>query len=470
MKIRLIENEIKKMKSLIGYDLGQTINEQTNGKCPDGLEKLGTRCCLPKDKKIPRGAPKTGPLRDIDNKTFSLYAWGEFPSGVDKNPVMVREFVDALQLAIDSSPQIDTEQFDVNIAFAQIYSSASNELNGPVKAGHANKDFRVSAESGYKHTEPESFFTGSQRENEELAAKRGINLWNAIKTELSAPDSEIKIILDPTKNGGKPFFDSWVTDTGGCIDSRRDINKYKNPGQIVALRVTLELVRRGAEEERKCLTGMKVIVGYYAPTEAFDKTIEKLKIALANNDKGPNVKPKITQEEYDENVKAIEIEKARSLKLNDGRTSINTQGKPGGHSCNKARFAIYMNDVRVGETGLLGVINLNNAGGDSDSGNPIGQITVKGGSREGSVVVSSRQAFEISNTETKSDGLGSVTIQIKGLVADSHNDVPWITIVTGQGKVLMSEQADNVKGYKSSRGKTGKQDLFGPFDPCEIIN
>ena len=462
MKIRLIENEIKKMKSLIGYGLGQSISEQTNDKCPDGLEKVGARCCLPQDKKIPRGVPKTGPLRDIDNKTFSLYAWGEFPSGVDKNPVMVSEFVDALQLAIDSSPQIDTEQFDVNIAFAQIYSSASNELNGPVKAGHANKDFRVSAESGHKHTEPESFFTGSQRENEELAANRGVNLWNAIKTELSVPDSKIKIILDPTKNGGKPFFDSWVTDTGGCIDSRRDINKYKNPGQIVALRVTLELVRRGAEEERKCLTGMKVIVGYYAPETAFDTTLGTLKKSLNSK--------KITQGVYDANVTAIEIEKARSLKLNRGRASINTQGKPGGHSCNKARFAIFMNDIRVGETGLLGVINLNNAGGNSDSGNPIGQITVKGGSREGSVVVSSRQAFEISNTETKSDGLGSVTIQIKGLVADSHNDVPWITIVTGQGKVLMNKQADKVKGYKSSRGKTGKQDLFGPFDPCEIIN
>ena len=30
MKKRVIENDIKKMKSLIGYEIGQTINEQEN--------------------------------------------------------------------------------------------------------------------------------------------------------------------------------------------------------------------------------------------------------------------------------------------------------------------------------------------------------------------------------------------------------------------------------------------------------
>ena len=248
-----------------------TISEQEQGDCPAGLVKVKTQCCLPKDKKLTRGEPTIGKLVKDKKGRYNLYGFGEFPSGVDKNPTLVRDFINALQSEIDASPEIDTEKFNVNIAVAQINSSASNDMNGPVKAGRGNQHFRNASAKGYVHKEEDSFFSGDQQKNEKLAADRGTNLWAAMQKELSGADSKIKIIMDPTRNGGKPIFNSWVTDTGGCIDSRRDISKYRNPGQIVTIRAQLELVDKAAEEERKCLTGMKVIVGYYAPTEAFDK-------------------------------------------------------------------------------------------------------------------------------------------------------------------------------------------------------
>lgn len=460
MKRHLVENEINKMKSLIGYNIGDIISEQEQGDCPAGLVKVKTQCCLPKENKITKGAPKIGKL--VKNAGgYSLYGLGEFPSGVDKNPTIVKEFISSLQSAIDSS-EIDTEKFNVNIAVAQINSSASNDMNGPVKAGRANVHHRNPKAAGYTHKEDDSFFSGDQKKNEKLAADRGANLWVAMQKELSGTDSKIKIIMDPAKNGGKPSFNSWITDTGGCIDSRRDIKKYRNPGQIVTMRVILELVDKAAEEERQCLTGMKVIVGYYAPPEAFDRILKPLGKALSNK--------KITQEEYDANLKSVEIEKSRSLKLNKGRVSINTKGTPGGHACNNARFAIYMNDIKIGPRGALGVVNLNNAGGNTDPGNPIGKIKVEGGSREGSVIVNARQALLIANKKVDAGEAGSVIISIKGLTKNSHNDVPWITIITGQGKVLMNKQADQVEGYNAARGKTGLQKLFGPFNPCEVIS
>jgi len=466
MKKNLIENDIKKMQSLISHRVGMSINEQNEQEsgCPGNLVKVDTQCCLPTNKKIERGAPRIGKLRkDSKSGRYRIKAWGEFPSGVDKNPTLIKEFINALQSEIDASPEIDTEKFNVNIAVAKISSSASNDMGGPVKANHSNSNHIKDSGGGHSHTESEDFFTGNQTSNETLAANRGVNLWAGMKKSLSGKNSKIKIIMDPTVNNGEPVFKSWVTDTGGCIDSRRDISKYKNPGQIVTIRATLELVDKAAEEERRCLTGMKVIVGYYCPSSAFDKTIEDKKALLDNNE--------LTQEEYEAEVEAIEIERKRSLKINKGRVSISsTTKKPGGHSCNRAQFAIYMNDVKIGPKGPLGVVNLNNAGGSSDPGNPINGINIGGGSREGSVVVSPRQALLVSNKKVEAGEPGSVIIQIQGLTKSSHNDVPWIQIITGQGKVLMDKQADKVKGYNAARGKTKRQKLFGPFNPCELIS
>lgn len=443
MKNRLLENDIKKIKSIIDYKIGKTISEQ---------EEKG---CLPKGTND-RGATRIGPLKPTGSPgVYEITAIGEFPAGVSKNPGIVTKFINDLEQKITESNEVDTETNNVSIFAADIYSSASNERNGPVKATHSNKGWANPKSSPYTHPEDDSFFTGDQAGNEKLAADRGVNLWNELKSQLGSKKGLIRIIMS-SRNGGEPEFQSWVTDTGGCVDDRRDTSKYPNPGQIVKITAKIQLLNKAADEQRKCLTGMQITLGYYCPEDRWDKLLAAQK---KNNKLTPEME------------KAINTERERSNKINQGRVSINSNGTPGGHTCDKAIFEIWMNGVRVGSVGKqIGRINLNNAAGEGDPMNPINGVKVVGGSREGTLTVTPREAVLVSNRSEEGIEPGFVNIYIKGVLPNSHNDVPWVKIVSGQGKVLMNKQADDVEGYNAERGKTGLQKLFGPFDPCELIN
>ena len=507
MKKNLIENEIRKMQSLVSHKVGMTITEQVDD-CPPGLKKIDTQCCADKgsvsmgvdsgknESHLDLGGANgtnrfrvgklvsMGGQRDLSGETFKLRAWGEFPSGGSNADRIVANFIAALQAEIDANPDsIDTEKYDVNIAVAKINSSASNERNGPTRptALNVHPRFKTTAyppnpirynKDNKRVNVGEDYYTGDDSSNETLAADRGKNLWASLKKQLSGANSRIKLIMEPAINGGEPVFNSWVTDTGGCIDSRRDVTNYPNPGQYVTVEATLELVDKDAETSRRCLSGMKITVGYYAPSKAFDTTLR----VIANDLKTG----KITQAQHDANINAVQIEKARSEKMADGKSSI------AGHSCDKASFYFYLNDTRVGgkvnvDTGE-GYINLNNGGGTDKNGNPntgfyqdlLNPITddgvrVQGGSREGTLVVSGREGYKAAQQKNDLGGPGSVVLYLRPLTTDSHNDTPWIKIETASGKVLMNKPADQVEGYNSSRSSTTKQKLFGPFDPCEII-
>lgn len=505
MKKNLIENEIKKMQSLISHRVGVTITEQEDD-CPPGLTKVKTQCCADpgsvgmgvdrgkNEQNLDLGGAagtnrfRVGKLVSIGaqrnlsgDDTFKLRAWGEFPSGGSNAEAIVTNFIAALQAEIDANPDvIDKEKYDVNIAVANINSSASNERNGPTNPTSHNwhPRFKQTAtpprparydKDNKQVPVTDDYYTGDDSSNETLAANRGKNLWSSLKKQLSGANSRIKLIMEPSINGGEPVFNSWVTDTGGCIDSRRDVTNYPNPGQYVTVEATLELVDKAADKQRRCLSGMKITVGYYAPTTAFDRTIEDMTKGL--DDK------KITQDQYDANLKAIQTEKARSEGMADGKTSKTN------HACNRASFYFYLNDTRVGgkvdiDNGK-GYINLNNAGPrDNDKGvfykdiiNPVTDngVNVAGGSREGTLVVSGRQGYKASQEKNELGAPGSVVLSLRPLTTNSHNDVPWVKIETANGKVLMDKPADEVDGYNPARTSTGTQRLFGPFDPCEEI-
>lgn len=502
MKKNLIESEIKKMQSLISHKVGVTITEQEDD-CPPGLTKIGTQCCADRGSVgmgVDRGQneqhldlggaagtnrfrvgklTRMGAQRNLSGEeTFKLRAWGEFPSGGSNAETIVTNFIAALQAEIDANPDvIDTEKYDVNIAVANINSSASNERNGPTKPTSHNWHPRFKKTATGPRTArynkenkavpvDDGYYTGDGSSNETLAANRGKNLWASLKKQLSGANSRIKLIMEPSINGGEPVFNSWVTDTGGCIDSRRDVTNYPNPGQYVTVEATLELVDKEADKQRRCLSGMKITVGYYAPKTTFDRTIKGMAVGLEEK--------KITQAQYDANLKAIQTEKARSEEMAGSKAS------KAGHSCNSASFYFYLNDTRVGgkvdvDNGK-GYINLNNGGDggnrfNKDLLNPITEdgVNVRGGSREGTLVVSGRQGYKASQQKNELGAPGSVVLSLKPLTTNSHNDTPWIKIVTATGKLLMDKPADEVDGYNSSRTETGKQKLFGPFDPCEEI-
>jgi len=173
---------------------------------------------------------------------------------------------------------------------------------------------------------------------------------------------------------------------------------------------------------------MKVTVGYYAK-------ISDLETAQGKAD-----------EPYASRLKkSISYSKT----INKGREN------PKGHQCNEAVFAVWLNQIKIG------TVNLNNAGGPKDKGEP----GTPGGSREKTITISNRLATNIAKTEKD----GTVTFYLEPKSQDSHSDTPWIRIVTGQGKELLNAAAETISTYNGARGSDGKMEVFGPFNPCDVV-
>ena len=104
-----------------------------------------------------------------------------------------------------------------------------------------------------------------------------------------------------------------ILDTGGCIDEKRDIAKYKNPGQSLLVVGSISIVpvmkEFTPEETKECLKGASITIGYipdgshtcdYAIFNVYANGVE---IGVANLNNGPlDTEGKIT--DYTKNRKS----------------------------------------------------------------------------------------------------------------------------------------------------------------------
>jgi len=355
-------------------------------------------------------------VKDLGDNVLQITAKGEFPVNVTESGLSDK-FIEALieTISQDDSGARMLETGDMNITIADVKSSASNYFNGPVKPTKSNtqKDPVID--------KPDSYYTGNEAKNNRLALKRGQNLFAELEKKL--PAKRINITA-------KPKFTQVITDTGGEYDENRDVKKYPRAGQFVTIKATVELIPLRIIQQVRCLQGMKVTVGYYAKIENLKKKLD----AAEGNYKA-----------------AIQGAITYSQSINKGRKSSS------GHQCNRAVFWVWLNNTRIGK------VNLNNAG-DNAGGKDLVPGAVAG-SREQTVIVKDSVAARIA----KADEQGSVTFYLEPISTDAHNDVPWIRIETEKGKELLNKEASEIRGYNTNRGKTGKQKLFGPFNPCEVI-
>ena len=68
---------------------------------------------------------------------------------------------------------------------------------------------------------------------------------------------------------------------------------------------------------------------------------------------------------------------------------------------------------------------------------------------------------------------GQVTLSLKGILSprgEVHNDVPWVTLTTGQGRVIYNQAVKKQAGYTGGKSdKNPEEKLVGPFNPCKKI-
>ena len=145
-----------------------------------------------------------------------------------------------------------------------VIGSASNYFNGPLQPTH---------------------FGGKPIDSSKLSSEPYVNLpkegdrnWN---TNKGYADSRWENMVSYINKNGKSIgfgvakdlkapkkTEFRISDTGGCTDEKRDVNKYKGPGQYVIVNGYIKLEPIPIDEDdivrlTECATGLKIIVGYF---------------------------------------------------------------------------------------------------------------------------------------------------------------------------------------------------------------
>ena len=250
----------------------------------------------------------SAPQKHKNPEPKRLVGRGEFSTNVTENNLSGK-FIEKIMSTINNDEKLVQwlKSGQLVMTLANIRSGASNcfgKSGGSEKCNMPVEPTRPNSVGGKISPPPEGGWTGDQAKNLKLAEDRGKNLWQELLKLL--PQQGLRI-------NAEPKFAPFITDTGGVNDDERIKTKYPNAGQYVFVDVRLEKKPKpesqeqvnSREQSRNCLTNMKVVVAYYKDKQC---------------------------------IPATEGKKAE-----------------GCHTCNDARFNIFLNGVNIG------VANLNNA-------------------------------------------------------------------------------------------------------------
>lgn len=426
MKRHLVENEINKMKSLIDYNIGETISEQEEkyGNC-SGSNSIEP----PIVGEIKLGKDQEGKPTNIK---FSFRAY----FGAAKSSEKV--YLEALSTVKQKMTEIlATENLEglYNldlVSIRDVIGSASNYLSGPLQPTWKNDGYKYKPEELSKppfDTLPKPG-DGNWDKNMGYAENRWKGLVNVIKTKGKELGFTVKDGIEPKKITSK------ITDTGGCTDEKRDSSKYPKAGQYVQIKGFMKLVPREltvGEKEKlfNCAKGLRVIVGYFAPREGGRKI-----------------------------------------------SGIDIPANSGSHACDYATFDIKCNGIPVG------IANMNNgenyvAGRSkatvgittSDNPNLVERISPSKRGDSAINVLAVKDEVLKQMIEKSPNGLLNLTIQGKKgtLVRDLyHGDAPMVCAYTvDENGNLLSKIYGPKEPFGKSRGDVdGGVRRLVKFNPC----
>jgi len=259
-----LQEEISRIKSMMGLIIEeeQVSTESTYGQC-DGNNSLTP----------PKVTTEIIAKNNIPSSVkFLIEAY--FPTTESSEDVYKNSLL-ALKKQIDdklSSLNIIAKYSYNLVEVTNVIGSASNYLNGPLKPTVYN-DGNVIPENKLNEI-PYNSLPGegnyNWNENMGYAKNRWSNMLNYIKTNGNSLGINVDSELKQPSN-----IQSWIRDTGGCIDEKRDINNYPREGQSVLVLgkinlITEELTEEVFEKMLECAEGLRIVVGYFKTPQTIE--------------------------------------------------------------------------------------------------------------------------------------------------------------------------------------------------------
>lgn len=313
-------------------------------------------------------------------------------------------------------------------------SSASNYLNGPLNPTVWNRGGKIT--SGYEGTVtnikvPIKDSSHKDWKNNEVYAK---NRWSNFSNWAKESGSKFGINFESNLSQVTPGVR--ITDTGGCTDEQRDIQKYKKPGQYLFISGVVKFKRTkvpqiSTTQLLECSEGLKIVVGFFS--------------------------------------EPVTINSQVTMKKNSAT-----------HRCDFATFNVYCNKIYVGTA------NMNNdANRFSNNKAKVGlnQKNVEhvapqelGGTVYNTISVDGELLKKVIDKSKN----GSITIEMKGTPntltrgGKYHGDAPMVAAFTETGGEIRTIYSSK-EPYKSSKGKgpiavSGSEyQKIATFFPCNTV-
>lgn len=402
-RIETLNEEINKIQHLIFYKKGGLLKEEEGGDYCTGSNPIENVVVSIKQS-------------ETNNSQYGFSIRAFFPSTGSSDKVYensLKTLKDQLlnNLDDDKKEKINKGTLGISIVkINEIWGSASNYLNGPLIPTKWNN--RTEITTDYKSTVPKikdkikDKNSEDWKKNLQYAENRGNNFLNWITKSGTKQGISLKSDLEVPKSNVV------ILDTGGCIDEKRDVAKYKNSGQNLIVRGVLQLVKIERvytdTETKTCLSGSSISIGY----------------------------------------------------VNDGS-----------HKCDYAIFNVYANKVLLGVANLNNG-DLDVGGTVTDYTENRKSDGVKGGTRSTEFVLTDEQITEIA----KNSENGRVVISIKGFPSTwykenssyekegaTHSDTPTVVIkLNGKVKYNKKPQAE------MKRVNTPEETPIYSFIPCQL--
>ena len=421
-------------------------NQHKGLKETNGSLKWGHNLLFEQEEDIEVGTVKDGKVfKGYETKRIeeSFDEIGMYAVNQDNPSKFLNKFVAGIIKTIKSDADMEASLMagTLELATANIRSGASNWYRTPLDA-EVDNDYKSDVNFNY-YTNPEWFPAGVEslsgpdtqdwKDNKALAQRRSTKFLTALKDALLANKPPIKIFPAIEETVSSSIIDTGALTDKKCKEKSECAKFFPNPGQFVDAK--LDFIY-GAKKETwedfvECAGGMKVSLGYYVT---------------------PDLIKKIASEDGSRSYTDLwnRTKQSDITSFNGGRASTQY------HQCDRAVFELYFNDVSIGQ------INLNNGTGKK-----------AGLSRKGTLTVTPEMVQSIiENTKGSEDWVDNeLSLQIRGTKgANSHSEVPWVTMTNGRGENIMDTEAMNVSSYNSSATNYAKKIiLFGPFNPCNKI-
>jgi hypothetical protein len=282
--------QLNRMKDLMVYENGATIDEVSTSRSNNPTPETNPDNTKEKESKGSEETKSSENKQETQKQSdcMLIKASGEFVVNVDKNSGAVKNFIKNLENLIKNNSEFNQAKVkggSMYITEITLQGFASNYYGGAVEPDFDNdwckkwekrgklydglcSEWEMKPFSGKKL----SSYKGKKTTNNDLASRRAVNLYNALKEELSAKAEKEGIKISPDLKpkylqGGTIYTEDKVDENWKTRISQGKIN----PGQIVLCTATVcyELpkectdpcMEKDEEGNCKCKAGLKEVDG-----------------------------------------------------------------------------------------------------------------------------------------------------------------------------------------------------------------